>query len=115
MFRFAIRPPASGGQSRLVTPKIACEPLPSQVSPERAPLEQVPPLEPSFGIGSPEQTGHGSLSVGPLYTLESSAALPALDPLSTFAVPLMPPLNVFTTQVETPPAARGRFVPKKNA
>jgi multidrug efflux pump len=34
------------------------------------------------------------------------------SPDSTFAVPLMVPLNWFTTQVETPPAASGRAEPK---
>ena len=36
------------------------------------------------------------------------------SPLSTFAVPVMGCLKLFTTQVETPPAASERGAPKKN-
>src|SRR6185369_7480357 len=60
--RFAMLPPASGGQSRLVEPHSAFGdvPLMSHASPTRSPALQVPLRTPSFVPPSPTQRGHGS-------------------------------------------------------
>src|SRR6185369_13791257 len=60
--RFAMLPPASGGQSRLVDPHSAFGdvPLMSHALPTRSPALHVPPRTPSFVPPSPTQRGHGS-------------------------------------------------------
>jgi len=108
--RFAMLPPASGGQSRLVEPHSAFGdvPLMSHARVARSPAVQVPPRTPSFAPPSPTHRGHGSPSVGPEKTLDRKVAVVAAVPLSTFAVPLIVPLIWLPTQVATPPAASGR-------
>jgi hypothetical protein len=113
----AMMEPAGDGQSRLVVPKsgrLGTVPLPSHARPARGPVSHVPPSTPSLIVVSPTQREQGWSTEAARKTLLESNAVFTASPLSTLAVPVIGPLNTFDTQVLTPPAASGRFDPKKN-
>src|SRR5690242_3999317 len=77
----------------------------------RGPSEHVPVvLKPE-----PLHTGHGLSTVRPVNTLDVKFAVEEPEPVSGFAVPVIEPFTLLTTQTGTPPDESGSGAPKKNA
>src|SRR6266446_1191876 len=101
--RSAIIAPESMRQSRLVVPstEFGDEPFASQFALLSIPPLQVPPLTPSFGVGSLRHREHGWSVVLPVYTIDSLSAVPVLAPVAESAVPTRALANMFWTHVPT--------------
>jgi hypothetical protein len=93
-----------------VLPKSELVPFTVQASPIRGPAEHVDvvPNPPA------PHTGHGTSTVGPVWTRDSRLMVVADVPSSLFAVPVTAPITWFMTHTDTPPDDSGNGAPKKN-